>query len=256
MEHVLDPAAYEQLQKDPNSWRKQGYESAASAALDQGILTLKLLDWGHSDIHESSSRRVLLSVEQDAATKHDQYISSSSGGSGTSLALQRLPPAKGFIEAVYTFWYKDKSDAWRLFHSLAPRLDGRAWPERKRQQVLEFYELVSELQDVKLEAKFFDDLAVAPVGNLRRLGSDEPVYDEDAGKFVKLSEKPGQDVTAKPKRGKWFRAIRDVMLRGWSRWFSRRKRVTFKQVLKKMKKQGLVPDKGGVCKAWQSVSEF
>lgn len=40
----------------------------------------------------------------------------------------------------------DKSDAWRLFHSLAPRLDGRAWPERERDRVVAFYDLVSELQ--------------------------------------------------------------------------------------------------------------
>lgn len=45
MEHVLDPAAYERLLQNPDTWRKQGYESAASAALDQGVLTLKLLDW-------------------------------------------------------------------------------------------------------------------------------------------------------------------------------------------------------------------
>jgi hypothetical protein len=45
MEHVLDPAAYERLLQNPDTWRKQGYESAASAALDQGMLTLKLLDW-------------------------------------------------------------------------------------------------------------------------------------------------------------------------------------------------------------------
>lgn len=48
MEHVLDPSAYERLLQDPDTWRSQGYESAASAALQQGILTLKLLDWGHS----------------------------------------------------------------------------------------------------------------------------------------------------------------------------------------------------------------
>jgi hypothetical protein len=135
MEHVLDPSAYERLLQDPDTWRSQGYESAASAALQQGILTLKLLDWGHSEIHESSSRRVLLEAEQDSTAQHDQYLSGTSGGSGSSLALQRLPAAKGIIEMIYTFWYKDKSDAWRLFHSLAPRLDGRAWPERKRQQV-------------------------------------------------------------------------------------------------------------------------
>lgn len=30
------------------------------------------------------------------------------------------------------------------------------------------------------------------------------------------------------------------MLRGWSRWFSRRKTVSFKQVLKKMRVRGLL----------------
>jgi hypothetical protein len=169
MEHVLDPQRYEELLQNPDTWRKQGYESAASAALDQGVLTLKLLDWGHSEIHESTSRKVLLNVEQDSSTKHDQYLSSSSGESGSSLALQRLPPAKGFIDMMYTFWYKDKSDSWRLSHSLVPRLDGRAWPERKRRDVTEFYELVSELQDVKLEAKFFHDTTVDSHGKVRCL---------------------------------------------------------------------------------------
>jgi hypothetical protein len=116
-----------------------------------------------------------------------------------------------------------------------------------------FYELVSELQDVKLEAKFFDDLAVDPNnGNVRRLGSSERVYDPDADEMVKLSEKPGLDVTAKPQRGKWFRSVRDVILRGWSRWFSRRKTVSFKSVVKKMKKKGLYvlpQDLKGSCKA-------
>jgi hypothetical protein len=175
MEHVLEPKRYDELLQNPDTWRKQGYESAASAALDQGVLTLKLLDWGHSEIHESSSRKVLLSVEQDGSTQHDQYISSSSGETGSSLALQRLPPAKGFIEMIYTFWYKDKSDSWRLFHSLVPRLDGRAWPERKRREVTEFYELVSELQDVKLEAKFFDDTAVDSRGKVRYLDCSDLV---------------------------------------------------------------------------------
>jgi hypothetical protein len=50
---------------------------------------------------------VLLAAEQGATdAQHDQYLSSSAGDSGSSLALQRLPPAKGFIEALYSFWYK------------------------------------------------------------------------------------------------------------------------------------------------------
>lgn len=96
------------------------------------------------------------------------------------------------------------------------------------------------LQDVKLEAKFFDDTAVDGSGCVRRVGSSEPVEDPDTGELVRLSELPGQDVTAKPKRGKWFRRLRDVVLRGWSRWFSRRKTVSCKQVLKKMRARGLL----------------
>jgi hypothetical protein len=96
------------------------------------------------------------------------------------------------------------------------------------------------LQDVKLEAKFFDDTAVDAAGHVRRVGSSEPVEDPETGDLVKLSELPGQDVTAKPKRGKWFRRLRDIVLRGWSRWFSRRKRVSFKQVLRKLRGRGLL----------------
>jgi hypothetical protein len=44
MENVVDAAAYDRLQKS-EAWRDEGYESAASAALDKGILTFKLLDW-------------------------------------------------------------------------------------------------------------------------------------------------------------------------------------------------------------------
>jgi hypothetical protein len=65
------------------------------------------------------------------------------------------------------------------------------------------------------------------------------VFDRDAGEFVKLSELPGQDVTAKPKRGKWFRTLRDIVLRAWSRWFSKRKTITYKAILK-MEKLGLL----------------
>lgn len=105
---------------------------------------------------------------------------------------------------------------------------------------MSFYELVSELQDVKLQAKFFDDTTVDPDGKVRRLSASEPVYDKDAGEFVKLAELPGQDVTAKPQRWKLLRAVRDIVLRGWSRWFSRRKRVSFRDVLKKMRRRGLL----------------
>jgi hypothetical protein len=47
-------------------------------------------------------------------------------------------------------------------------------------------------------------------------------------------------VTAKPKRGKWFRTLRDIVLRAWSRWFSKRKTVTYKDILMKMGKRGLL----------------
>lgn len=89
-------------------------------------------------------------------------------------------------------------------------------------------------------------------GSVRRLGSSEAVYDPDADAFVKLSERPGLDVTAKPRRGKWFRSVRDFVLRGWSRWFSRRKTISFAAVIKKMQKRGLyrLPAQGGkACKA-------
>lgn len=85
---------------------------------------------------------------------------------------------------------------------------------------------------------------------VRRLSSSEPVFDKDAGEFVKLAELPGQDVTAKPRRWKLLRAVRDVVLRGWSRWFSKRKRISCREVLKKMKKRGLlVLPEGSVCRA-------
>lgn len=62
----------------------------------------------------------------------------------------------------------------------------------------------------------------------------------ETGDFVKLSELPGHDVTAKPKRGKWFRTLRDILLRAWSRWFSKRKTITYKDILRKMEKRGLL----------------
>jgi hypothetical protein len=60
-----------------------------------------------------------------ASSSKDSSSSGSSSSSRNSLALQRLPPAKGFLEAFYAFWYKGKSDSWRLLRSLATRLDGR-----------------------------------------------------------------------------------------------------------------------------------
>lgn len=81
---------------------------------------------GHSEIHESSSRRVLLTAEQGAASDHDQYLSSSAGDSGSSLALKRLPPAKGFIEAIYTFWYKGAFRFLFTAHATVSRVQN--WP--------------------------------------------------------------------------------------------------------------------------------
>lgn len=99
MEDVTDPHAYEALLREPQTWRAAGYESATSAALDRGALGVKLLDWGHSELSESKSRAALLAALQD-----------SGGGDGgaASLALERLPPAKGLVEVVYTFFLQGR----------------------------------------------------------------------------------------------------------------------------------------------------
>eukprot|EP00775_Hariotina_reticulata_P012014 gene12014-12158_t len=151
--------------------QKHGYDSAASAALAQGILSFKLLDWGHSTIHE---------------------------------------------------------------------LDGRAWPERKRQKVLKFYDLIEDLLGLKLQARFFQDVAIGPDGQARRLGSSEVVYDEVQQGYVKLAEVPALDMTAKPRRFKLLRSLRDKVLRWWSRLFSRRPRVSAREVLHRMRHKDLL----------------
>ena len=51
---------------------------------------------------------------------------------------------------------QDKSDAWRLLHSLASRLDGRAWPERRQQQVLALYRLMDEVLGTRLQVRAED----------------------------------------------------------------------------------------------------
>lgn len=60
MEHATDPKAYEALQKDQNSWMKEGYESAAGAAVAKGLLTFRILDFGHSKINDRRSHAYLL----------------------------------------------------------------------------------------------------------------------------------------------------------------------------------------------------
>jgi len=151
---------------------------------------------------------VLLSAQQEAAADFSDDFHNSSHSSGSSrhafsshssdlgavgissgsLALKRLPPAKGLLEAFYTFWYKGKSDCWRLLRSLATRLDGRAWPERRRQRVLALYELIEDLLGLKLQARFFQDTETGPDGQARRLGSSEVVYDEVAQGYVKVGK--------------------------------------------------------------------
>lgn len=58
------------------------------------------------------------SCNESAIAAYCVFADSSCGG----LALGRLPRQKGFIEAFYSFWYKGKSDSWRLLRSLATRL--------------------------------------------------------------------------------------------------------------------------------------
>jgi hypothetical protein len=65
------------------------------------------------------------SSSSSSSKAHTRKAKSSSSSSSSSLVLQRLPPAKGFLEAFYAFWYKGRPDSWRLLRSLATRLDGR-----------------------------------------------------------------------------------------------------------------------------------
>lgn len=229
MEHAPDPAAFEQLLQNPDSWRKAGFESAAGAAVAKGLLTFRILDFGHSTINDRRSHAYLV---KDA--KQD--------GSCGGLALGRLPRAKGFLEAFYSFWYKDKSDAWRLLRSLATRLDGRAWPQRRQADVLALYKLMEDVLDLKLQARFFQDVELSAEGNLRRMKSEEKVFDESSQQFVAIKEVAVLDMTAKPRRFKLLRAAREKLLRLWSRFFSRKPRVTAKEVLQKMTDLGLIED--------------
>jgi hypothetical protein len=50
MEHSSDPKALHALRDDPSAW--QGHVSAESAALAQGLLSFKFLDFGHSKVSE------------------------------------------------------------------------------------------------------------------------------------------------------------------------------------------------------------
>eukprot|EP00879_Flechtneria_rotunda_P000780 GHRR01000901.1.p1 GENE.GHRR01000901.1~~GHRR01000901.1.p1 ORF type:complete len:490 (+),score=163.56 GHRR01000901.1:462-1931(+) len=238
MEHVQDPDKYQKLLDNPSSWQEQGYESACSAALAKGLLTFRILDFGHSSINERRSQAYLkLSARHAGSGKYQ------CGG----LAFKRLPAAKGLLEAFYSFWYKGKSDAWRLLRSLATRLDGRAWPQRRERDVLRLYRLMEDVLDLKLEAKFFQDTVPAGNGQMRRLSSTDQVYDETTNDFVPVKEVAVLDVTAKPRRFKLFRGFREKLLRFWSRFFSRKPRVSAKEVLRKMQELDLLGSSNKSC---------
>jgi hypothetical protein len=51
MEHSSDPKALQALRDDPEAWQGQ-YVSPASAALARGLLTFKILDFGHSKVSD------------------------------------------------------------------------------------------------------------------------------------------------------------------------------------------------------------
>ncbi len=55
-----------------------------------------------------------------------------------------------------------------------------------------------------------------------------------------LREVATLDVTAKPRRFKLLRALREKVLRLWSRFFSRKPSVSAREVLKKMRELGLI----------------
>jgi hypothetical protein len=48
MEHSSDPKALQALRDDSEAWK--GHVSPASAALARGLLTFKILDFGHSKV--------------------------------------------------------------------------------------------------------------------------------------------------------------------------------------------------------------
>jgi hypothetical protein len=97
------------------------------------------------------------------------------------------------------------------------------------------------LGGAKLTANFFSDTEAMPDGSERRLVEGEVVGDPGgSGGFVRLEEAPALDVTAKPRRWRWFKAVRDVLLRLGSRFFSRKPRVSARHVLRRMEARGLL----------------
>jgi hypothetical protein len=50
MEHSSDHKALQALRDDPAAWQGQEYVSPESAALARGLLTFKILDFGHSKV--------------------------------------------------------------------------------------------------------------------------------------------------------------------------------------------------------------
>jgi hypothetical protein len=76
-------------------------------------------------------------------------------------------------------------------------------------------------------------------GEVKPLASTDRVYDEAGGGFVEVREVTVLDVTAKPRRFKLLRGLREKVLRWWSRLFSRKPRVSAKELLQRMKELGL-----------------
>uniref|UniRef100_A0A383WJU6 Protein kinase domain-containing protein n=2 Tax=Tetradesmus obliquus TaxID=3088 RepID=A0A383WJU6_TETOB len=245
MEHSTDPEALQALRDDAQTWQAQGFVSAESAALAKGLLTFKILDFGHSKINERQARSYLklsspnMNTPADSAPAGSSSGSSSSSSSSSSLALQRLPAAKGPLEAFYSFWYRGRSDSWRLLRSLATRLDGRGWPKSRQGRVLGLYKLIEDVLDLKLQARFFQDTVTGADGAVRRVASSDRVYDEAGGGFVEVRDVAVLDVTAKPRRFKLLRGLREKVLRWWSRLFSRKPGVSAKEVLQRMQELGL-----------------
>lgn len=66
------------------------------------------------------------------------------------------------------------------------------------------------------------------------------VYDEPSASYVRLKEVAVLDMTAKPRRFKLLRGAREKVLRLWSRFFSRKPRISANQVLKRMKDLGIL----------------
>lgn len=57
---------------------------------------------------------------------------------------------------------------------------------------------------------------------------------------MQLKEVPALDVTAKPRRWRWLKKLRDVVLRVWSRFFSRQPQISAREVLRRMRLRGLL----------------